>query len=203
MAMALGGTTAFADFAPPTCGTCSGSIYTLSYDAVGTDKFEITFSVDTSHYTGGGSLLDDVAFKVSSHKPTSVSLLSAPNGAANWTTFPGGISAGGCHERGSRFVCATANSLVFAASVPDGTYAWVFDVTTTGLFTAPLEASVKAHYTDSSGHKVGALLSENISLQPDPPSSVPEPNSVLLLPLALAGFIIFYFLTRRQRTVNP
>jgi hypothetical protein len=81
MAMALGGTTTFADFAPPTCGTCSGSIYTLSYDAIGTNKFRITFSVDTSHYTGGGSLLDDVASKVSSHNPTSVSLVSAPNGA--------------------------------------------------------------------------------------------------------------------------
>jgi len=81
MAMALGGTTTFADFAPPTCGTCSGSIYTLSYDAIGTNKFRITFLVDTSHYTGGGSLLDDVASKVSSHNPTSVSLVSAPNGA--------------------------------------------------------------------------------------------------------------------------
>src|SRR5262252_3259082 len=96
MAMILVGTTGFADAIGPDCGTCSGSIYTLTSSTIGTDQFQITFTVDTSGYNGGGTLLDDVAFKVSSADPTSVSLVSAPNGAANWTAYSGGINAGGC-----------------------------------------------------------------------------------------------------------
>ena len=185
IALGLMGSPALADSIGPSCGTCQGSIYTLTYSSLGSNMFQITYTVDTSGYSGGGTLLDDVAFKVSSSNPTSVSLVSAPNGATNWTIVPGGINSGGCDGSGSGFVCAKANALSSAAAVPDGTYAWVFDLTTTGLFTGSDQASIKARYTDNSGNKVGALLSEDITLQPAP--SVPEPASIVLLGSGLLG----------------
>ena len=178
--LALIGSQAFADSIGPNCGTCQGSIYTLTYHSIGTDTYQVTYTINTSGYNGGGTLLDDVAFKVSSSDPTGVSLVTAPNGASNWTEQQGGINAAGCDGNGSGFVCAAANSLAFAAAVPDGTYKWVFDLTTTGLFTGAGQASIKARYTDSSGNKVGDLVSEDITLQPDR-SPVPEPGSLALL----------------------
>jgi hypothetical protein len=182
LALGLTGSSAVADSIGPNCGTCQGSIYTLSFIDLGSNMFQITYTIDTSGYNGGGTLLDDVAFKVSSSDPTSVSLVSAPNGASNWTIVPGGINAGGCDGSGSGFVCAEANALTFAAAVPDGTYSWVFDLTTTGLFTGKDEATIKARYTDNGGNKVGDLVSENITLQ-----AIPEPSSMLLLGSGLLG----------------
>jgi hypothetical protein len=141
--------------------------------------------------------LDDVAFKVSSAFPAPVTLVSAPNGAVNWTIVPGGINNGGCSGNGSGFVCVAANSVAFAPVVPDGTLQWVFDVMTTGLLTGSMQADVKARYTDPSGTgHLGDLLSEKITLQPDTPS-VPEPSSALLFGLAFAVFGSFMVLRRR------
>jgi hypothetical protein len=76
-------------------------------------------------------------------------------------------------------------------AVPNGTYQWVFEleIASGGLFTGVDFSSVKARYVDSRRRKVGALVSENLSL-----SLVPEPSTAMLL---LSGMALLG--TRRTR----
>ena len=182
----------------PSCGTCQGSIYELTYSGspiattATTETFEITYTIDTSGYNGGGVKLDIVAMKVSSSF-VDATLVTAPGGVAKWREITGGLNANGCSGSGSGFDCVAIKVLGDAPSVPNGIYTWVFDieVATGGLFTGDHQSSVKARYVNSSGVKVGALVSEGITLE-----SVPEPSTGLLA-LALPGLAVFR--TRRPR----
>jgi PEP-CTERM motif len=181
-----------ADPIGPDCDTCQGSIYTLlNLGEVATDTFRIELLVDTSGYNGGGDFLDTVAVKVSS-QTTAVTTVDAPGGFAAWPAQDGGLNANGCDGAGSGFVCAQDAQ---TASVPNGTYAWIFDITIPSgtLFTGNLESTVKARYVDAAGNKVGDLVSEGITLQ-----VIPEPGTVLLLGSGLAGLGLFRW---RRRSV--
>jgi hypothetical protein len=160
----------------PTCDTCQGSIYSLSYSGspiattATTETFRITFSIDTSGYDGGGTKINTVAVKVSSSFLDAV-LVSAPGGVAGWIEMLGGLNAGGCSGSGSGYDCVRVATFENAPLVPGGTYLWVFDIEipTGSLFTGAGAASVKARYGDADSAKVGALVSEGITL------GVPEP----------------------------
>ena len=166
----------------PSCGTCQGSGYTITYSATPiattptTDVWEIAYSIDTTGYAGGGAFLDTVSLKVSS-SIVMADLVSAPGGVANWVEILGGLNGSGCSGAGSGFDCATAIALS-PTPVPAGTYTWLFQVEVArgGLFLGVDQSSVKARYVDSHRHKVGALVSEGITL-----SAVPEPSTAMLV----------------------
>jgi len=175
--------------------TCQGSIYEITYSGspisttATTETFRITYTINTAGYNGAGTNLNAVALKVSSSF-VSASLFSAPGGTANWLQMHGGLADAGCTGTGSGFDCVAFKLMLsLAPSVPNGTYTWVFDieVPTGGLFTGANQASVKARYGNSTTAKIGALVSEGITLE------VPEPGLTLLLAGSLLG------LARRAR----
>src|SRR3974377_1925647 len=96
----------------PNCGTCQGSTYEITYSGSPisstptTETFEITYTIDTTGYNGGGTHLDQVPLKVSS-SITSGTLVSAPGGVGDWNVIMGGINASGCSMAGSGFDCAS------------------------------------------------------------------------------------------------
>src|SRR5215831_9018353 len=174
---------------PLSCGdTCQGSIYELTYtgspisSTATTQTFAITLTIDPTSYNGGGAFINAVAPKVSS-SVTMVNLVSAPGVLSNWTTMMGGINAGGCSGSGSGFVCAKDAAPPTDAPVPfAGTYKWVFDLTVPTGGLTPNSGSIKVQYTDGSGNKVGALVSEDITLE-----VIPEPSSLVLIAAGLAA----------------
>jgi len=181
-AMAIAAVPASADSIGPDCGTCQGSIYTLTYSGSpistsgSSSTYRITLTIDTSGYSGPGVRLDTVAIKATSSL-SSETLFDAPGGAAAWFSWRGGLTANGCSGSGSGFDCAAAKSS--GVGVPSGTpYAWTFDLTMPNgtLFTGAMQSSIKVRYVDSGGVKAGDLVSENITLQ-----VIPEPASLALL----------------------
>jgi hypothetical protein len=106
-----------------------------------------------------------------------------------------GLNANGCGGGSGGFLCAESSGN--GVSVSGSPYNFVYNVTvdTGDLFTGNDAASVKALYVDSNGNKVGALLSENISLQQ---TNCPEPSSALMLGAGLLGLSVLTRKLRRQ-----
>jgi hypothetical protein len=113
--------------------------------------------------------------------------------AVDWL---GGLNANGCSGSGSGFDCTAA--WFSGVPVPSGTpYLWAWDVemTTGTLFTGALESSIKVRYVDADNNKVGALVSEGITLQTNP-NLIPEPATAALLG---GGLLALAFARRRSR----
>lgn len=192
---------ASADTIGPNCGTCQGSTYTLTslglapadLDSAGptVDTWRIMLTIDTSGYNAGGVRIDQVAIKVSNAVDVA-KLVSGPGGAADWQLLSGGINSGGCDGSGSGFECANLVANTTAANVHGALLTWIFDVDLAGPpLTGFGQADIKARYVDDSNNKVGALVSEGITLgtgqTPPPPTPVPEPGTLTLLALGAGG----------------
>jgi hypothetical protein len=179
------------------CGTCQGATYLLQYDPArtitsgGVSTYDVSLTIDPSGYNGGGLYINSVAIKIaSSEAATGNSVVSAPGAAGSWTLQLGGLNSGGCDGHGSGFICAkdgmTAPVPVNPAYVAGTKYTWEFHyATSASLFTGTLASSVKVDYVDAKGKKVGALVSEGITLQTTP---VPDGGmTVMFLCSAVVG----------------
>lgn len=164
------------------CASCFGSVYTLSVVDSGTaNLWNVTYSVDTTNYSGQGSGLDAIAFKITSNSSNilSTSITSQPSSFGSLTL--GGLSAGGCGSGPAGFICSQSSNLAGVA-VPNGTYEFKYGVTLASgsLFGDPNQWSLKALYVNSAGEQRGLTSAQGAA-------SVPEPATTLLLGIGLVA----------------
>jgi hypothetical protein len=184
------------------CPDCDGDLFAITFSLESdngiTSVFDVTLLADTSGNNLGGGHIDAVALSLNG-VTVQAAMDAAPGGASGWTGVGGGLNAGGCNGSGA-FICAKANSSLFAAFAPNAStattpYAWTWDVevadNTQGGAASVFAsgADVKVHYNDIQGH----LVSDTFTFNRRAPT-VPEPKSSALLG---TGLIAIFFVRRR------
>ena len=155
----------------PSCSSCQGGIYDLTYSMVNSTTFDFFLTIDTSGISTSPAAanIGAVAIKPTSANPTTITLLAAPGGTGDWTPGTGGINASGCDGSGGGFECADWTSGTGAPLPHTGTYTWEFQalfLSAPALLTGTDAASIKVQFLDSSGSKTGALVSEDLTMSP-------------------------------------
>jgi hypothetical protein len=163
-----------------TCASCFGSVYTLSVVDSGTaNLWNVTYSVDTTNYSGAGSGLDAIAFKITDNSSNILNTTITSQPATFGSLTLGGLSAGGCGSGPAGFICSSSSNLGGVA-VPNGTYTFQYGVTLAAgtLFGNVTDWSIKGLYVNAAGDARG-LTSEH---------GVPVPGTSLLFGVGMALF---------------
>lgn len=182
-----------ADTIGPSCGTCNGATYTLTYNPSpiasdsSTQTFEFFYTIDVSGFNAAAAgttvYLEAIAVKPSSDILDPSTMAFAPGGISDWSNplITGSLSANACSDNtGNAFACAQAASLGSFNQFTVGTsktFSFGLDIRM-GTGTLTTADSIKAEFVDASGKKIGSLLSENITASRS--VSSPEPSSLAL-----------------------
>jgi hypothetical protein len=170
----------FATNAKADTTSAGGVTYTFTSDGSdGSGGFLVTMTVDTTGATADGTLS---SFAVQFTGATNVSFSSVSANAGTWAAIIQGNNGGNsCTlNTNTNFWCSSSvpGIAVTAASGDGDVYAFVFDVT--GVATAPTTTHIQAFQGEGT-----LAISNDVGV--GPPTSTPEPASMLLLGLGLAG----------------
>jgi hypothetical protein len=196
-----------------------GATYTLSFTDGGDadpTTFHITYTIDTTTYTGAGTLLGDVAFKIAAAGDIESATVTAM--PAGYTFFgPGKFDSGGCGTGTAGFICFDFTD-PGGLPIAGGPYTFEADVDLTSadaFFDGTLEASIKALYGDPCTDGTGCVngfrfrnqLSQHITQNDEGgpggdetvggSAEAPAPGAAVLLGLGLAAFAVAGRLRRK------
>lgn len=88
------------------CGSCFGATYTLTTTPNGGSSYHAVLTIDTSTYSGPGTVISSVDFKVTNDVVPPLTLTAAPGGTAGWSTQENNINNADCSGNGNSFVCS-------------------------------------------------------------------------------------------------
>jgi hypothetical protein len=160
----------------------SGDVYTLTSSFVpeSGNTYGVTFTVDTTGYTGAAGFLDGWSLQFTG--ATSVTIVSASNGSwSNPVTGP--VSANGCQNNPGNLWCSEA---VSGLPLPGGVYTWLLDVTMPDGTSLGPDSHVQALYGSCADISDGCSNSHNL-ISAD--ITVPEPGSLMLLGTGLLTMV--------------